>query len=138
MVNVWPAIAFIVASEILLRMLRAARHLHSAEGATELTAAEVPTAPATVLETTASGVLEDVPARTASPVPGNRVRAVASGRARVASVKTPEKVFAAEIERGELPSLRAIKTAMHVGTDRARVIRADLASTMQEAVPKAA
>jgi hypothetical protein len=53
-------------------------------------------------------------------------------------VKTPERVFAAEIDRGELPSLRAVKERMHVGTDRARVIRAELASTMQEAAPKAA
>jgi hypothetical protein len=50
-------------------------------------------------------------------------------------VKTPERVFAAEIDRGELPSLRAVKERMHVGTDRARVIRAELASTMQEATP---
>jgi hypothetical protein len=47
-------------------------------------------------------------------------------------------VFAAEIERGELPSLRAIKAAMHCGTDSARDIRADLASTMEGAVSMAA
>ena len=44
--------------------------------------------------------------------------------------KAPERVFAAELERGELPSLRAVKTRMHLGTDSARAILADL----QEAV----
>lgn len=91
-------------------------------------------------------VLEDVPeieaARTVPPAPVGVPKAVPSGRApvraRVTGVKTPERVFAAEIERGELPSLRAIKERMHVGTDRARMIRAELASTMQEATPVAA
>jgi hypothetical protein len=47
-------------------------------------------------------------------------------------------VFAAEIERAELPSLRTIKARMHVGTDRARVIRDQLAESLQETPPKAA
>jgi Protein of unknown function (DUF2637) len=145
-VNAWPAIAFIVASEILLRMPRAARDLPSAEGAAATVAAEALPAPATVLEVVAdtvpAAVLEDVPetkaARTVPPVSEKHARAAASGRSRVTGVKTPEKVFAAEIEAGRLPSLRAIKAAMHVGTDRARVIRTDLAATIQEAASRAA
>lgn len=39
--------------------------------------------------------------------------------------------------RGELPSLRAVKTRMHVGTDRARAIRDELVQVLREA-PEAA
>jgi hypothetical protein len=46
-------------------------------------------------------------------------------------------VFSAEISRGELPSLREIKTRARCGTDRARVIRDELAGILQEA-PEAA
>ena len=60
------------------------------------------------------------------------------GRASKHASRTPEHVFAAEVERGELPSLRAIKTRMHVGTDRARIIRDELAGILQEAQPEAA
>jgi Protein of unknown function (DUF2637) len=61
-VNAWPAIAFIVASEILLRTIRATRDIPRDRVAAE-----------TVAPTTSAGVLEDVPhiepARTASPTP---------------------------------------------------------------------
>lgn len=150
LVNAWPAVAFIMASEILLRMLREPGDVPSAEDAAWTVAAEAPTAPATVLETVASTVPADVPqtgpvdvpADAIHPVPVAVPETVASGRAparaRTAGVKTPERVFAAEIARGEVPSLRAVKERMHVGTDRARVIRADLESTMQEAASVAA
>jgi hypothetical protein len=62
-----------------------------------------------------------------------RARGCASGR----DSKAPEKIFADEISRGELPSLRAIKTGAKCGTDRARVIRDQLAEILQEA-PEAA
>jgi hypothetical protein len=80
-------------------------------------------------------------ASTVPPVPVAVPRTVTSGRtrrARVASVKTHEKMFAAEIERGELPSLRAIKTRARCGTPRAQAIRDDLARLMHEAQPAAA
>lgn len=47
------------------------------------------------------------------------------------------KITAAEVSRGELPSLREIKTRARCGTDRARVIRDELAEILQEA-PEAA
>jgi hypothetical protein len=137
-VNAWPAVAFIVASEILLRMLRAAPDIPSANEAGETVAADVPTAPVAVPETVAATVPVDVPkiepvavpARTLSPVPGKRARTVAPGRAPkrapVGRAKAPERVFAAEIEAGELPSLRQVKERMHVGTPRAREILSEL------------
>lgn len=150
LVNAWPAVAFIMASEILLSTVRAARDLPSADEAGEAVAAEAPTEPVSTPETVADAVpvdvLEDVPGAepvsTVPPVPVRVPKTVASGRAptraRVAGAKTPERVFAAEIARGEVPSLRAIKERMHVGTDRARVIRADLEGTVKEAAPVAA
>jgi hypothetical protein len=150
LVNAWPAISFVVSSEILVGMMRGTRDLPSADETELDSATEAPIPSVSTLETVADVVpadaLEDVPetevARTAPPVPVRVPKTVPSGRAptraRVTGVKTPERVFAAEIDRGELPSLRAVKERMHVGTDRARVIRDGLASTMQEAVSRAA
>lgn len=80
--------------------------------------------------------VDDVP-----PEPARRVQAVAADRARrrapVSKPKSPERVFKAEISRGELPSLRAIKARMHVGTDRARAVRDEIATILQE-MPQAA
>jgi hypothetical protein len=77
----------------------------------------------------------DVPASTVSPVPVPRARTVADGRAlkraQAAKATSYERVFAAEIEANMLPSLRQIKTRMHVGTDRARVILGELAAISQ-------
>ena len=149
LVNAWPAIAFIVASEILLRMLRAAPDLPSAAEAGETVAAVIPTAPVTVPETVTETVLPDVPVDTRAtvasvtvtvpddvpdvapavslrPVPRRAPRRTAAGKP-----KAPERVFAAEIERGELPSLRQVKERMHVGTDRAREIQSELRALLE-------
>lgn len=142
LVNVWPGVAFVVASEILLRMIRATREVPSAEK-TELDSGTAPVStPETVADAVPADVPEVEPVSTLPPVPVRVPKTVASRRApkraRVVGVKTPEKVFAAEIARGELPSLRAVKAAMHCGTPRAQAILAELASTMQEAAPVAA
>jgi hypothetical protein len=156
LVNAWPAIAFIVASEILLRMLRAARSLPSAGEAAETLAAVIPTAPATVPETVADAVpgdaaenglsvpdsgpvdvLAHVPFAVPQVAPVAPVRARGQARPRSPRQAVPERLFAAEIERGELPSLRTIKARMHVGTDRARVVRDQLAENLR-GVPEAA
>jgi hypothetical protein len=49
-------------------------------------------------------------------------------------VKEPERVFAAEIEAGHLPSLRAIKARISCGTDRTRVILAQLTQAVEAGV----
>jgi hypothetical protein len=149
MVNAWPAIAFIVASEILLRMLRAAPDLPSAGETAETVAAAAPPAHVAVPETVAGTVSEEttgsgpsVPGSSPVSVPEDMPPAVprvapvapvgAHGRARRHPPKQPipEHVFAAEIEAGELPSLRQVKERMHVGTDRARVIRDQLSQDL--------
>jgi len=147
LVHAWPAVAFIMASEILLRMIRATGTVPSAGGAAGTVAEPEPAVPgevARVVPPVPPSVPLVIPAAVPVPVdgvpavPGKRARTVASGRTPAARQQAPEKVFAAELAAGELPSLRAIKERMHVGTDRARVIHAGLASLVQEAPPKAA
>ena len=134
LVALWPAVAFIVASEILLGMVRRA-------GATPTTIEAAGTVSDVAPEDVAVAVPADVPASTVYPRPVSVPRTVPSTRAprRAPSgkAKSPEKLFAAELAAGTVPSLRAIKSRMHVGTDRARVIRDQLAQAL-EAQPEAA
>lgn len=125
LISAWPAVAFVLSTEIMVGQVRRA--------------STVPTAPGDTVETVAAPVPADVPGigpvavpvGTVSPkgatVPGtvavSRARSRARGRA-------PERVFSAELERGELPSLRAVKSRLHVGTDRARVVREQLQTAM--------
>jgi hypothetical protein len=75
-----------------------------------------------------------VPVSTVPTAPVSTPQTVAPVRARrrapVTKGRTPEHVFAVDIAAGELPSLRAIKARLHVGTDRARDILADLQTSM--------
>lgn len=133
-ISAWPAVSFIVSTEILVGQMRRAR---------------TTPAPATAVQTVADDVPVNVPkyvpviepvavtASTVPPAPVATARTVASGRARGRASKAPEKVFAPEISRGEMPSLRVIKVRAKCGTDRARVIRDQLAEILQE-VPAAA
>ena len=68
------------------------------------------------------------------------MRAVSGALAPRASkprAKPVEKLFAAELESGTVPSIRSIKTRAHVGTPKAMEIRDQLAA-MLEALPEAA
>jgi hypothetical protein len=126
-VNAWPGVAFIVASEILLGMLRGPQDVPLAEEATGTVADGVPQhVPASLPEI----VPVDVSASTPYPVPARRSLTVAATRAHRRAPVGKSK--APELERGELPSLRAIKARMHVGTDRAREIQRHLSRNMQE------
>ena len=96
---------------------------------------EVPSAPVSTPETVAD-VPVVVPEDPAPAVPVHMARAVPlrrAPRARPGRAKDPERVFAAEIQAGELPSLREIKRRAACGTDRARAIRQELARVMAEA-----
>jgi hypothetical protein len=146
LVALWPAVAFIVASEILLGTVRRAgatpAAIEAAGAVSETVTEDVPDdvpaiVPADVPETTPAaepvGTVYPVPA----PVPPT-VAARAPRRAPAGKSSLPEKVFAAEVGRGELPSLRAIKQRARCGTDRARAIRDDLARLIEEERPEAA
>ena len=75
-----------------------------------------------------------MPADTARTVASGRPRRRTSGR----GAKSPEKLFAAEINAGTLPSVRQIKARAKVGTPKAQEIRDSLAAILQEAQPEAA
>ena len=141
-ISAWPAIAFIISTEILVTQMRRAGGIPSRAATAETVADTVPVrVPGAVPVDVPDVEPGDVPASGVPPVPARRARTVAagraSGRAPKRNARTPETVFAAEIERGELPSLRAIKTRARCGTDRARAIHDQLTATLEEA-PEAA
>ena len=145
-ISAWPAVSFIISTEILLGQMRRAGGIPSRKEASGTVAATVPgIEPVTVPSAVPVDVPEiapvAVPVDGVPPAPVTVPRTVASGRARGRASKrkqtSPERVFAAEIERGELPSLRAIKTRAKCGTGRARVIRDQLSEVLKEA-PEAA
>jgi hypothetical protein len=103
LINAWPAIAFIMASEILLRKLRAARDLPSPDAAAGTVAAAAPTAPASTLATVADAVPretagngpsvpESTPMNVSDPVPPivPLVTPVTPGKARSGTPTPPE------------------------------------------------
>jgi hypothetical protein len=80
--------------------------------------------------------VDEVPTPAASvpeTVPGKR-----APRRPTAGKPSPERVFQAELERGELPSLREVMRRASVGQPRAREIRDQLAQALEEAQPEAA
>lgn len=145
-VNAWPAAAFITATEILVGQMRRAGAIPARSEVSETVAATVPRDVSSAVPTDVpviEPVIEPVavPVDGVPPTPVTVPRTVASGRARgrapKRSARTPERVFATELERGELPSLRAVKRRMSCGTDRARAVRDQLAEVLKEA-PEAA
>jgi hypothetical protein len=110
-VNMWPSVASVLASEILLSMLRARPVADEAPETTNQVELEpVTIAPVTpVVGTSRAGAVRPVPTRT-----------------RPNRKPSPDKLFAADIAAGRVPSLRAVKEGCHVGTDKAREIREQL------------
>jgi hypothetical protein len=141
-ISAWPAVSFIVSSEILVGMVRA-RPATVPQDVAEVPGdvtetGTVPSAPAADLTVSAVPEIgvEAVPARTVLPRREARSSTVATRRAPVAKSKSPEHVFRNELAAGQLPSLRAVKSVMHVGTPRARAILAELADMIE--TPQAA
>jgi hypothetical protein len=133
----------------LAHLLREPAHedVPEADELTEDEPVKVPTTvPATAAETVADSVLEEAPIpapastgqavapRTDLPVPASRARTVSSKRApRKRNGATPrraEAAFADVLAEGRVPSLRAIKAKLHVGTDRARELHVYLDSVV--------
>lgn len=88
LVNAWPAVAFIMASEILLSTVRAARDLPSAEGAAGTVAGVIPTAPVSTPQTVAANapatVLKTVAGRASKRAPVSNVHGRLIGTRRTA------------------------------------------------------
>jgi hypothetical protein len=154
-VAAWPALALVGSYELLMLMIRreaapAAVTIPTGEAVSETVAAPVPagvpvsvpeTAPVAMPAPRRVNALVDVSGDAVPPVPGRRAPTVASGRAPKRAPRrrqaSAERVFAAELEAGELPSLRQIKARAKCGTDRAQAIRDELAGILREAQPAA-
>jgi hypothetical protein len=158
-ISAWPAVAFLLASEILVGMLKAppvtvlrAHPVTVTGDVTEAVSADVTdevteAVPVTVLQGVPGGVndgvLHAVPevavpvtdaVNETAPAPAPRpARPAGARRNRKAA---PEHVFAAELAAGQVPSLRAVKERCRVGTPRAREILAELVIVRE--VPQAA
>jgi hypothetical protein len=130
LVGAWPAVAFVIAAEILVGMLRARPASLAETVPVSVPERVLQTVPETVLEAQVPTVPE--PAKVTVPesmqsLPVQR----ATRRASASKSKSPEHVFSAELSEGRLPSLRTIKTRMSCGNDRARAILTELESIGQ-------
>lgn len=139
-ISAWPAVAFIISTEILVSQMRRAGTIPAREAVAETVAAN--TVPGYVDGDAPVTTPVAVPVSETYPVTARVPRTVTSGRADVRArgrkPKAPEWIFSAELEAGTLPSVRAIKTRMRVGTPRAQSIRDSLAAILQEAQAEAA
>jgi hypothetical protein len=131
-ISAWPALSFLLASEILLSLLRAAPVAD--EAGKEVGAQNVPDADeagqAVAHDADEDQGEDEAPARVLlmptgdeAPKMPTRTRATRTAPKRRPA---PEKLFAAEIQAGTVPSIRLIKARARVGTDNARAIREQL------------
>jgi hypothetical protein len=116
MVAMLPAGAFIGSVELLLAMVKSSSQTAPASKDSQ---ALLDSSPAP------QGVSPQAPAstpaaRTRSPLPANRPTSRGMS-------PEPAEIFRAELERGEVPSFRVVKTRCHVGQPAAKAIRAELA-----------
>ena len=135
-ISAWPAVAFIVCTEILVAQMRRTG-VPAAEMVGQTVADMVPGG-VPVAVPVAIPVIDPVivPADDVHHVPARRAQTAAPARARGRALgrkpASAETVFRGELAAGELPSLRVIKARMRCGTDRARVIRNQLAQGVDE------
>jgi hypothetical protein len=131
-VAAWPALALVGSYELLMVMIRRARTVPEAVA----DAVSIP-APEAVARTVSAGVSGPVADAAAHGVPDAAVTPQARSAARTVVRKrtrthTPqqraERVYAAHIADGQVPSLRAIMRDIGVGQDRAREISQHLAT----------
>jgi hypothetical protein len=124
--------AISVAGVVAHQLITAGPNARRAERAPEEVTEPVPEAapePASesTPETAPESVTESVPASTPKP----RTRSTRKATPKSAPKVTPEVHFADEIASGELPSIRRIRSELHVGQDRGKEILAELTSASQ-------
>lgn len=121
-VSAWPGLAFVLAVEILLGMLRRSSTSEVAsEAVLEAPVEAVPESPATAVPVT------DLGAPGALPRKASRRRGVH---------RAPEVVFAQDLAGGVVPSVRQVKSRMRCGQDKAVVIRTHLADLIAVSEPR--
>ena len=139
-VSAWPALAFVGCYELLMMLVRSsARRTASAPGEHPESApvkrtrsapgsapAAVPVpAPGAHPGSAPESTREALPARTRTrtrPAPGKRSQAAP------VTAEDAEREFAAVLASGAVPSIREIRSALHVGQDRGRQLHDHLAS----------
>ena len=114
----WPAVAFIGSAEMAIGMTRRARGAPVPAAAPGIR--EVLTDTRTEAEAVPAAV-SDVPAAVPDPEPVPAPVSGLNGHGTEA-----ERVFAAELAAGDIPSIRQIRAALHVGQPRAREVQAHL------------
>lgn len=87
--------------------------------------------PAEHSETTQASTPKPTTAR-APAMPRKPAQRRSSDRGKTSPEKRAQQLFRADIEAGQLPSLRSIKAGVSVGTDRARLIRQELQARIEQ------
>jgi Protein of unknown function (DUF2637) len=116
-VSAWPGLAFVLTVEILLGSLRRSQ---------EAPASGDETVPRAVPEA-AQAVPTGAPAAARRPSRALPVKA----SPRRGDIPAPAEVFAAELEAGQLPTVREIKRRARCGQDTASRIKSELAALIQ-------
>jgi Protein of unknown function (DUF2637) len=122
----WPAVAFIGCAEMAIGMIRRTRAI-----VPETVADVAEVVPIPACDDDAGTLPPVVPDAVPTPVPEAVARTVAPGRTRprpVDHTRKAERRYAAELAEGRVPSLRAVMRDIGVGQDKARDVRAHLAS----------
>jgi hypothetical protein len=144
----WPVVVLVSSLPVVVLGLGAAlSHLlrgedgepASAPKVTPGAAPELHSAPVPV--SAPEGAPESTPrsAPESGPRTGTRIKAKpAVRRAAKAKEVDPADFYAAELAAGEVPSLRRIRVDMHVGQDKAKVIRGELRTALAARIPVAA
>ena len=146
-ISAWPAVAFIGAAEMALGMVRAASQIrHAVSDSAPIDAPLAVTPPGTRQRPPGEPAPASEYGGTSVPAPHPNGHSAPSwafhpgvpsrpaGGQMERAVGTPEgapdaaRLFAAELARGELPSIRRIRREVHCGQDRAQSIAAYLAA----------
>ena len=139
-VSAWPALAFVGCYELLMLLVRAsARRAASAPGEQAQTAPgkRTPPAPASAPGSTPAAAPRPHPGSAPESTPGARgerararTRTAPGKRSQAAPVtaEDAEREFTAVLASGAVPSIREIRSALHVGQDRGRQLHDHLAS----------
>jgi Protein of unknown function (DUF2637) len=116
--STWPGASFVIAVEMLMGLVRRSRAVPSLVREEQFRAPSLP-------------VPETAPALNGRAHPERAPARRAQSRSRVPV--TPERAelaFATVLAEGRIPSLREVRRELHVGTDRARVLRGHLESAL--------
>ncbi len=117
-VAAWPAPALVISYELLMVIIRGPAVPEIRHAVADLAVPEIGNG---LADLTAPGEVQDVPEVQPAPEPVPDGVAALNGHAADAA-----RIFAAEVAAGQSPSIRRIRSALHVGQDRAISLQAYL------------